>query len=138
MERRELYTIFFIILVNFLYFFIILLIFPPPASPRYPFAFLAEWRDFHTILERSNSNQLMSFGEFPVLGALYLYWVGQAVLHTPLPFLSPFYFHVLYMGLFNVLFEIITVILTLRLVSRYYGKNYASNIMLILIIFKKI
>ena len=73
-------------------------------------------------------------GEYPILGELYLFWVGQAAVHPLFPFLSPIHYFVLYMGIFNVLFEIITVILTMRLVSRYFGQIYASNIMLTFIL----
>lgn len=111
--------------MNFLYFFII---FAFSLSGHYPFALFAEWRDFHKALKG------LSLEEYPILGELYLFWVGQAALHPFLPFLRPIHCYVLYMGIFNVFFEIITAILTMRLVSRYFGQIYASNIMLIFIL----
>jgi len=105
------------------------------------FTWLAEWLDYKIILMKSSKIERFQYlFEFPVLGVAYLIGVGQAAVTTQslmasqIPFLLPFHYHVIYMGLFNVLFEIITVILTMRLVSRYFERIYASNIMFIFIL----
>lgn len=140
LKRDELYTILFIMIVNFLYFLMVFLSYFLILDSRWafygnPLAWLAEWIDYNTILRKSVSNQFTLL-RFPILGSLYLYFVGRAALISSTlvssVLLRPIFY--LYMGLFNVLFEIITVILTMRLVSRYFGQIYASNITFIFIL----
>jgi len=141
MRKNELYMIFFIIFVNFVYFVIVFSTFSIAESKWYMFTWLAEWLDYKIILMRSSKIERFQYlFEFPVLVVAYLIGVGQAAVTTRslmasrIPFLLPFHYHVIYMGLLNVLFEIITVILTMRLVSRYFERIYASNIMFIFIL----
>ncbi|MFX1518788.1 MAG: glycosyltransferase 87 family protein [Promethearchaeota archaeon] len=104
------------------------------------FVWLADWHDLAYNLRVSASNEFILLCIYPILGASYNYWVGQAALFSSsllasyLPFLNPFHYYILYIVLSNVLFEIIAVILAMRLTSRYFGRIYASNVTFIFIL----